>query len=306
MDSKQCRNNLLLDVGGTFIKAGLSTGKNQLIPDSFFCMPMDSAGSKESIIKSLTDTIGQGYDCISKSGNTLSGIGICFPGPFDYDRGVALMKHKFASIYGIPLKKVILESGIVLVSTPILFMHDVNAMLSGEMAYGNGQGFSNIALISLGTGLGFAQCIDGKIQYSETKSPKDSIFNLPYKDGILEDYVSKRGFLKNYSEITGSPIPDGLTVKEIGNMAEEGDETALETFRRVGTIIAEIIGPILTSQKIECVLFGGQISKSYKFMEQSVKNGLKDVRSIKKIAPVSHIAEASFYGLCSLMESQIK
>ena len=91
MDSKLCLNNLLLDVGGTFIKAGLSIGKNQLIPDSFYCVPMDSAGSKESILKSLTDTIGRGYESILKSGNDLSGIGICFPGPFDYDKGVALI-----------------------------------------------------------------------------------------------------------------------------------------------------------------------------------------------------------------------
>jgi glucokinase len=303
MDSKLCLNNLLLDVGGTFIKAGLSIGKNQLIPDSFYCVPMDSAGSKESILKSLTDTISQGYESILTSGNDLSGIGICFPGPFDYDRGIALMKHKFASIYGIPLKEFILGSGIVPSYTPILFMHDVNAMLSGEMAYGNGQGFSNIALISLGTGLGFAQCIDGQIQYSETKSPKESIFSLPYGDGILEDYVSKRGFLRNYSDITGAPTPDGLTVKEIGMMAAEGDEPALETFRRVGSIIAQVISPILISHRIECLLFGGQISKSYKFMEESINSGLKDVTTLKKIAPVKHIAEASFYGLCSIMES---
>ena len=79
---------------------------------------------------------------------------------------------------------------------PVLFMHDVNAAMLGEMRCGNARGFANAALIALGTGLGFACCLDGKVQYAPTGSPRITVYKKPFRDGILEDYVAKRGFLR--------------------------------------------------------------------------------------------------------------
>jgi len=313
MDSKVCQDNLLLDIGGTFIKGGIASSDEVLDEDSFFSTLIDSSGSKEDIAKALTEAVGRGYDYASKAGIRIGGIGIAIPGPFDYDNGIPLMKHKFASVFGLPMKDIIRSGGIVPEDVPIMFMHDVASMLSGEMSHGNGMGYKNIALISLGTGLGFTYCINGEIQYSPTKSPLIPIYNLPYRDGILEDYVSKRGFLKNYSIITGKPAPEGLTVKELGKMAEEGDVKAVETFSMVGDIIANSISPILRKYGIECLLLGGQISKSFKYMGKSLSRLLpsqsadvKDIDGIgvptlEKVAPAAHIGEATFYGLCSLL-----
>ena len=65
--------------------------------------------------------------------------------------------------------------------------------------------------------------------------PKVVIFNLPYRDGILEDYASKRGFLRIYGELAGHTDP-ALTVADLGRMAGEGDARARETFATVGGI----------------------------------------------------------------------
>ncbi|MCI1640101.1 MAG: ROK family protein [Bacteroidales bacterium] len=295
------RGKLLLDIGGTFIKACLADGKGTLIPGSFFSVPMDSAGKADVIIKSLTDSIRQGYDIAGKSGYGISGIGIAIPGPFDFEGGIPLMKHKFAAVYGRPLREIIYGCGIVATGTPVLFMHDVISMLSGEMLYGNATGYGNSAIVALGTGLGFACCIDGKIRYSPMKSPAYPIYNLPYKDGILEDYVSKRGFIKNYGIISGKVPDTGLTVEDIGKMAENGDEAALETFGAVGSIIAANLKEFLKSKDIRCLLFGGQISKSFRYMKDSLDKGLSGMPI--KITSAKHIDEATFYGLCGLLKN---
>ncbi|MGN0189312.1 MAG: ROK family protein, partial [Candidatus Cryptobacteroides sp.] len=176
--------------------------------------------------------------------------------------------------------------------------HDVNGMLSGEMAYGNGRGWSRVALVTLGTGLGFSMSIGGVILKNETGSPKVSIFRRPFRDGILEDYASKRGFLSVYASKGGS----AETVKEIAGLAFGGDGAAKETFSEIGGIISSAIKGTLDEYGIECLLFGGQISRSFSLMEDSVRAGLEQVGSLGHIGPVSDFDNATFNGLKSLFK----
>ena len=76
------------------------------------------------------------------------------------------MTHKFRNIYGISLLDLLRTRTDVGPTMPVLFMHDVNAAMLGEMRCGNARGFANAALIALGTGLGFACCLDGEVQYA--------------------------------------------------------------------------------------------------------------------------------------------
>ena len=48
------------------------------------------------------------------------------------------------------------------------------------------------------------------------------------------------------------------------------------------------------------MLFGGQISRSFRFMEDSVRQGLRGVSTLREISTVSDISSATFNGLISL------
>lgn len=289
---------LLLDVGGTFIKAGAASKDGKLIPGLVWSIPVHSTGSKREIMNSLATAVRQGIRSIKEKGAAVAGIGIAIPGPFDYTEGVALMKHKFQSIYGLSVRNMLYDIPEVDADTPISFIHDANAVLLGELMHGNATGYKNAAVITLGTGLGFAHCIDGEIRCSPAGSPNISIYNIPFRDGMLEDYASKRGFLKVYGEISGD-TPNGLTVADLGQMASEGDGAALETFAIVGGIIASATHDIFAELQLECLLFGGQISKSFRFMESSVKSLLKEIPSLCVIRTVRHLDEAALYGSLS-------
>lgn len=252
---------ILLDVGGTFIKC--SDGRE---------IPIDSAGSRESIVASLREAVGDA-----------GAAAVAIPGPFDYGRGVFLMKHKFASVYGESFADIVGLSG-----CRCRFIHDVNAMLLGEMTCGAGKDVSRVALVTLGTGLGFSIGIDGQILMNESGGPKLSLWNMPYRDSILEDYVSKRGFLRGY---------EGITVKDLADMARSGDAAAAARFREVGGILAEAIAPIMKEYGIECLLFGGQISRSFDLFGPS----LQEILPVKRISPVSDISNATFNGLKALL-----
>lgn len=271
-------NLLLLDVGGTFIKC--SDGRE---------IPIDSNGPREAICASFAEAVGPFL------ATAVAGIAVAMPGPFDYAGGTFLMKHKFAAVYGENFRQV---AGIP-EDVEVRYTHDVNGMLNGEVTYGNGRGFQRVAMVTLGTGLGFSMYVDGKILTNQYGSPLVSIFNRPFRDGVLEDFASKRGFLSTYERIAGRSAE---TVKEIGMMASEGDPAALQTFEEVAGVISSAIAPILEEYGIECLLFGGQISRSFKYMEEAMAAGLKNVVSLRRICTVSDFDNATFNGLKSLFE----
>lgn len=294
---------LLLDIGGTFIKFGAASLDGELLHGISGSVPVDSLGSAREVTGAFAEAVRSGTEALGKNDRTLAGIGICIPGPFDYGKGIPLMKHKFLSIYGMSLKDFFRSLPQTGPDMPVGFIHDVNAALLGEISRGNAAGYPDSALVTLGTGLGFAFSRAGRIMVNEKGSPLCPIYSIPYRDGILEDYVSKRGFLKAYREISGKPADPSLTVADIGAMAAEGDPAAMETFSSVGEILASALKPKLWENRIGCLLLGGQISRSFRFMERALKAGLSGVSCLKTVMPAKNIGEAAFYGIVEEMKN---
>ena len=291
-----------MDVGGTFIKSGLMSADGILIDGSQQTVPINSDGTKDEICNSLTSAVRQGVALCRYYGFSPAGVGICMPGPFNYITGISAMVHKFAAIKDIPLRDVIKEA-LDELDMPVVFGHDVNTQLYGEMCGGNGKGFANVCLVSLGTGLGFAMATEGNVLMTPTGSPLVSIWNLPYNGGILEDYASKRGFYNTWEIVTGSRPSEDMTVAEMGRLAGEGDQTALEVFRKVGEFIGKNIKEKLTEYKINCLLFGGQISRSFRFMEDAVRKELAEIEGLE-IRTVSDFSNAAFKGLVEMLRGE--
>jgi glucokinase len=296
---------LLLDVGGTFVKSVVATLDGELLPNTETSVPINSDGTRLEIEKSFATVINHGASIAEYNGYALAGVGIAFPGPFDYNTGISYMTHKFAALEKLSVKDFFHSLPEIGADMPVVFMHDVTAAVLGEMRFGAAQGYKNAAVVTLGTGLGFAHTIDGEIQYAPMGSPLVSIYNRPYRDGVLEDYVSKRGFLRAYAEVRGEDNPSNLTVAMIGGMCGQADEQALATFKNVGKILAEEIKPILEEYQIECLLFGGQISRSFCYME-SVFSKLKDeVASLQHVSTMKNLSTAAPLGLLSKLREEL-
>ncbi len=266
---------LLLDIGGTFIKC--SDGRT---------VEVNSNGTREEIAKALREAVGGAEN-----------VAVAIPGPFDYARGIFLMKHKYAAIYGENFANLVSPDSYLSTSSPsrkpqFHYMHDVVAMLLGALSLPESAGFSRVALITIGTGLGFVVSIDGQPQLRTSGAPSYSLFNRPYCNGIAEDYVSKRGIMRMWSERMGLSWPSGQTVK---NIAETPDGKAV--FACLGTMLGEIAAPLLNELKIECVLFGGQIAKSFGLMEQTLRQSLASVPSIQHVGALPNLDTATFDGL---------
>ena len=156
MDSTPNNGKLLFDVGGTFLKAVIADGNGRFVPDTEYSVPMPSDGPREEIEQALIAAVERGMRSAADRGLRIGCTGIAFPGPFDFGLGIPLMTHKFRNIYGISLLDLLRTRTDVGPTMPVLFMHDVNAAMLGEMRCGNARGFANAALIALGTGLAWS------------------------------------------------------------------------------------------------------------------------------------------------------
>ncbi len=295
---------LIIDAGGTFLKSAILDPDGGVYEDSSLMIKACSEGSKEEILGALQEIIFKGLGYIRGNKLMLGGIGMAFPGPFNYYEGFSMMDHKFKNLKGVNLREFIYGIPGVHPSVPVVFGHDANSVVAGELWKGNAQGFQNAAVVTLGTGLGFGFSDKQEVQCNELGGPAISIFKFPYKDGILEDYVSRRGFLRIYREKCGKEEPS-LDVADIGIRAGAGEPVALETFREVGRIIAENLNGILEERHIECLLFGGQISRSFCYMEEVLNEGLQSVGCLREISEVKSIENAALLGILHVMVKQV-
>ena len=103
----QCKPGavLAIDAGGTNFKSTLIDAGGSVLSGSLYQCPVCSSGSLEVILGTYAELI---RHALSR-GVPIRGIGVSTPCPFDYQRGISLMKHKFPQLFGIILKDSLLE-----------------------------------------------------------------------------------------------------------------------------------------------------------------------------------------------------
>ncbi len=296
MDSKK-NVFLTIDAGGTFLKSALLDGEGEVITDSAYVTKSFSDGSREKILGAIREIILKGLEMVQMKGFKAGGVGIAFPGPFDYPHATPLMEHKFKNIYGVNLLDEIQDIPGISRDIPVRFIHDSTAVLAGEIWKGNAMGYHNASVVTLGTGLGFAFSQNGVIQLNSLGGPLIPVYKIPCRDGILEDFVSKRGLLRLYREISGKEERDKIKVSDIGEWADHGDEASVFTFREAARILAESLQELISGKEINCILFGGQISRSFHHMEAVLKQEWQKIDCLKKVSVVNSIENSAMLGI---------
>jgi len=293
---------LALDIGGTFIKSAIVAADGSMVEKTFRETPVESQGPTETIIGTFIQIIRSALDIARALKLNVAGIGISTPGPFDYEKSASLMKHKLSSIYGIRLKQEFIQRLELSKDFSIRFVHDAHAFLMGEAWQGVAKGYNRVVGLTLGTGLGSAFMINNKIIDNGQGGPLYSIWSLPYQDGIVEDKISRRGIIARYKELAEKNYRKDLDVKEIASRGlKYKDKISLQVFEEVGSILGQILKPILLKFEAECLVLGGQISKAFPLFTESLKKQLQSVPNLKKITRAQLIDSAALCGAAKLV-----
>lgn len=261
---------LTLDVGGTMIKAGVMTEQGELLETKVYSYDAKSKESKKEIFKNFANILDELTSKITEDSFSIGGIGMAFPGPFDYKHGICLMQglDKYDAIYQCSIKEGILSeltdyssSEYIDNNTPFIYLHDIEAFAIGESKFGVAIDDNKVMYLCIGTGAGSAFMEQHQIVKQKSNQVPDQgwIYNTLFRESMIDDYLSVRGLSKLSKEIYGE-VKDG---KSLYILANQGDEKAALVFDKFGEWVEEAITPFLSDFEPDRLVLGGQISKSF-------------------------------------------
>ena len=148
------RASIGIDMGGTSIKIGL-VENNTLIEAQ--TVPASSHETLEHRLRDLTQSVN---DLLDKNNVELSGVGLAFPGVVDAARKKILSRYvKYPDAQEVNLAAWARKEW----GVPFAMDNDARAALVGEWQFGAGKGYENLVLVTLGTGMGSAALMEGRI-----------------------------------------------------------------------------------------------------------------------------------------------
>ncbi|WP_295122980.1 ROK family protein [uncultured Chitinophaga sp.] len=294
------------DIGGSHITAALvNLGNGAVVDDSKVKVSVNAGADADDILGRWTSALRE--VCTAAKGQ-VTAIGIAMPGPFDYPGGISQIKGvaKYESLYGMNIRAALQES--LAFSGDIYFENDASCFALGEAWAGEGAGCNRMVAVTLGTGLGGTFLHNNTILHEGKGVPPEGyIYNLPYKAGIAEDYISSRWLLNEYHQRTGQRLNE---VKCLGELAEKQDSTALQLFTELGNSLGEVLHPWLEQFEAERMVIGGNIRKAHPYFLPALNNCLQQ-HGINTTIHISNRGENSALSgaawICkSILENNIK
>ena len=254
---------LVYDVGGSHIATALCFADGFRL-DSIARSALPEQQTTEAFVDVLHTLALKAAPSLGR----VEGAELAMPGPFDYENGVSFMRHKLPYLYGIPLTSV-LSDRFGWKPGRVRFLNDAAAYLLGEAGAGAARGVARAVGITLGTGVGSAFAVDGRIvTEGPGVPPGGEIWNIPYRGGIVEDLISSRALQRSYKERTGQQ----REVASIAHYANGGEATACEVFEEFGSNLGRAFLLLLNEFNPNVVVLGGGIARSANlFMADAVR-----------------------------------
>lgn len=261
---------IALDVGGTQIKAG-AVVDGEVVAASVGHYESGAGLAAKETIGHFAAVVA---DVLRKSGTDacVDGLGLAFPGPFDYEAGVSRIRGlgKFDALYGLPVGSLLDEAlradertgSRLAPHFRLAFENDAALFGLGETGPGGAaEGAGRVVCLTIGTGLGSCFLDSGRLVKTRADVPSDGwLYATPYKNRMADDYISRRGVLQLAARFGLADA--GLDVKDLALLADGGDAAAQRLFCRFGERMAEILAPPLLRFGPESIVLGGQISRS--------------------------------------------
>jgi glucokinase len=252
-----------IDIGGTFIKAGLVEKDNVKISIKF-----KTPKKQKEIIDKLF------FICDLLKTKKTKFIGIGMPGPFkDIEQGIA-SKQNNIDLSDVNLKQLFEKK----YKIKIKINNDANCFALAEANLGKAKNFNNILGITLGSGVGTGLIINKQIYTGRGNALEYglSIFDINSLTSV-EDFLGKKGIIKASKDYN-------LKVKEpeeLYNLALKKNKNALKFWNDYGNLLGLSISNIIKILDPDIIVIGGNVSNAWEFFNKSMFKTINKMSSLK-------------------------
>lgn len=251
-----------IDIGGTTIKGGIFSRDSRIIARTRV-QSYVNANSCDEILERLTMAIDQlKIEALSRNLGNLMGIGIGVPGAVNRTTGMVYSSANLA------LKNINLKSWVEERLEVRCYVHgDAKVGAMAEKQYGAGQTAQSLLYVTLGTGVGAALILDGRLYEGDHLLAGEigHIIVRPEgkpcgcgKSGCLETVVSGPMIAEAYQQRTGGPV-DG-SAELVARYATMGDSQACDVYREASRVLALVLANYSTVLDLSLIVIGGGLS----------------------------------------------
>jgi len=276
-----------VDIGGTKVAAGLVDAEGTILFQTRVAMPArESAADGFGAVQSA---IGAVFAARPEARSSLTGIGICAPGPLDPLTGVILNPPNVPCWRNFPLAAEVQR----VFGFSARVDNDGNAAALAEAIWGVGVGYRNVFYATLGTGIGTGIVFDKRIYHGRTGSAAEGgHLSIDYrgprcgcgKRGCIEAYCSGPAIARRARErlaeshhaesahaetgrseskmlaLAGGHV-DAVNTEIVAEAFRMGDPLAAEVLLETADFLAIWAGNVIDLLEPDVFIFGGGIAQ---------------------------------------------
>lgn len=305
-----------IDVGGTTVKIGIFEINGELLFK--WEVPTRKEENGRFIISDVAASIRETLNSHQISLEDITGAGMGIPGPVLPDGSVEVCVN--LGWHRVNPQK---ELSDLLDGLSVKSGNDANVAALGEMWQGGGKGYSDLVMITLGTGVGSGVIINekiiagkhgiaGEIGHIHVREDEWEPCNC-HGVGCLEQIASATGIAKEARrKMDASDAPSVLrkfgnqvTAKDVFDAAKEGDAMALEVAELAGRYLGLALSQLAMSIDPEIFVIGGGVSKAGQFLIDIIQKHYDHYTPISEFKGTICLAslgnDAGIYGAARLI-----
>ena len=252
---------LSFDVGGTKTKYSLIDKNGKILESGNFL----TEDNKKIIFSNIEEIVKE----FQKKRYSIEGLAFSMPGVIDVKKGYMITGGALHDLYNFAFKEELEKY----LGIPVELENDVNCVALAEKWLGNAKECQNFICLTVGTGVGGAIYIDGKMVRGSKYAAGEFGFMITdrrenYEEASLSMSGSVRGgLIQTYSKRKGVNWKE-ITGERIFELAQLGDIVAIEIIEEFYNSLAYSIYNLAVSLNPEKILIGGEITKREDFIEK--------------------------------------
>ena len=260
-----------IDVGGTTVKMGLFTTEGELLDK--WEIPTRKEDGGAYILNDVAASVEAKLAEKNIEKDDVAGAGIGVPGP-TLDTGYVSICVNLGWKDKNPANELS-----ELLSIPVKAGNDANVAALGEMWKGGGEGYLDVVLLTLGTGVGGGIIINGEIAPSHrgvggelghiTVNPDEEATCNCGNHGCLEQYASATGVVRIAKKLLAASKEESslrtletVTAKDVFDAAKAGDHLAVEAVEVLGKYLGLVVANVALTVDPDVFVIGGGVSKA--------------------------------------------
>jgi glucokinase len=300
-----------LDLGGTNIKYALVDEDGSILYESI--KPTGADGSRELVINNLEDCVKEILTWANDKKLNILGVGIGTPGVID--NGLILGgAENLPDWESLPLGGILSRK----LNIPVKIDNDANLMGLAEVRFGNAKGTSDAIFLTIGTGVGGAMVLNGKL-YGGHRNRGAELGHVIVDvngekcscgaNGCLEAHASTSALIRDYKKAikgTKKLKVEKIDGKLIVNRYLEKEEAAVNVMNRHFNYLAKGIAGFINVFSPQKIVIGGGISEAGDFYienlrERTLRLAMKETSVFTQIEAAALGNKAGFLGAVALV-----